>query len=179
MQRGESVDTTILVKRAKQGDQDALVKLVMAQKQEYFKLAYVYMKDKEDSMDAMEDMILILYENIHKLKKDDSFYSWSKTILVNCCRGLLRKKKKIISLDYIKEETYDGDFEHENQKLMIERYLSQLNEKQQEVIRLRYFLDLDYETISNIIKLPIGTVKSRISIGLKKLKENFGGEYCE
>ncbi|QZY56423.1 sigma-70 family RNA polymerase sigma factor [Crassaminicella profunda] len=162
----------MMVKKAKEGDKDALVQLIMAKKQEYYKLAYIYMKNKEDALDAMEDMIVIIYEKIHQLKKEDAFYSWSKTILVNCCKRLLRRKNKIISLDLVKEEVHEGGFEQKDQEIILEKYLSQLNEKHQEAIRLRYFLDLDYQTIADIVKIPLGTVKSRISIGLKKLKES-------
>ncbi len=176
MERGGRVNVKKLVEKAKQGDQEALIELIMAKKQEYYKLAYVYMKNEEDALDAMEDMIVILYENIHKLKKDDTFYSWSKTILVNCCKKLLRKRKKVVSLEVIKEEADEQIIEQKNQKIMLDGYISKLSEKHQEVIRLRYFLDLDYETIAGLIKVPIGTVKSRISIALKKLKESFGGE---
>lgn len=170
------METEILVKKAKKGDKKALVQLIMVQKQDYYKLAYLYMKNHDDAMDMMEDMIVILYENIHRLKKESSFYSWSKTILVNRCKNILRKKKKIISLDDVKEEAYLGGFQQKDEEIMLDKYLSQLNEKHQEVIKLRYFLDLDYQTIADILKIPIGTVKSRISIGLKKLKDSFGGE---
>jgi RNA polymerase sigma-70 factor (ECF subfamily) len=178
-ERGEKVDAMSLIKKAKQGDKEALIDLVMDKKQEYYKLAYVYMKNSEDALDAMEDMIVILYENIHKLKKEEAFYSWSKTILVNCCKNTLRKSRKVISLEDIKEEVleyYTENIEEKNQQIIIEEYMSKLNEKHQEVIKLRYFLDLDYNTIAGILKIPIGTVKSRISIGLQRLKECFGGE---
>ena len=85
VERGEKVDTKLLIKRAKNGDKEALLELVMSQQTEYYKLAYVYMKDKDQALDALQDMIVILYENISKLKKEESFYSWSKTILVNLC----------------------------------------------------------------------------------------------
>lgn len=176
MERGGRVNAKKLVEKAKQGDQEALIELIMGKKQEYYKLAYVYMKNEEDALDAMEDMIVILYENINKLKKDDAFYSWSKTILVNCCKKLLRKRKKLVSLEAIKEDANEEIIEQKNQKIMLDGYISKLSGKHQEVIRLRYFLDLDYETIAGLIKVPIGTVKSRISIGIKKLKESFGGE---
>lgn len=168
-----------LVKKAKQGDKEALIKLIMDKKQDYYRLAYVYMRNEEDALDVMEDMIVILYENIHKLKKDDAFYSWSKTILVNCCKNSLRKNSKVISLENIKEkvkEEYREVMEEKNQEIIIEEYMSKLKQKHQEVIRLRYFLDLDYSTIASILKIPVGTVKSRISIGLKSLKESLGGE---
>ncbi|WP_291351457.1 sigma factor [Desulfosporosinus sp.] len=43
------------------------------------------MKNHDDALDITEDMILKVYENIKKLKDEHAFYSWSKTILVNCC----------------------------------------------------------------------------------------------
>lgn len=58
----------------------------------------------------------------------------------------------------------------------MEKHLSQLDNKYQEVLKLRYFLDFDYKSIADIMKIPVGTVKSRISTGLKKLKESLGGE---
>jgi RNA polymerase sigma factor, sigma-70 family len=170
------MDIEILVKKAKQGDKEALVQLIMEQKKDFYKLAYLYMKNEEDALDALQDTIVILYENIHKLKKTDSFYSWSKTILVNCCKKLLKENKKIIFLDYIKEELYEEDFDKKNEQIILQKHLSNLKEKYQEVIKLHYFLDLDNETIGKIINIPVGTVKSRIFNGLKKLKESLGGE---
>jgi len=54
--------------------------------------------------------------------------------------------------------------------------LATINENQAEAIRLKYFFDLDYQTISDITKVPIGTVKSRIFEGLKRLRSQYGGE---
>jgi len=174
------VETRELVEKAKSGDKEALIKLIMDKKQEYYKLAYVYMKNEADALDALSDMIVILYENIHQLKRDEAFCSWSKTILINCCKKILNKRKKIIYLENIKEveevKEEEEFIEKKHQEILIENYISRLKSKHQEVIKLRYFLDLDYESIADILKIPIGTVKSRISIGLKKLKESLGGE---
>lgn len=169
----------ILVKKAKTGDKDALVQLIMNQKDDYYKLAYVYLKNKEDSLDAIQDMIVILYRNIYKLKKDDSFYSWSKTILVNRCKKIIKERKKIMSLDKINELTYEENFKERDDKIMLEKYISELGEKYQDAIRLRYFLDLEYKVISEILKIPLGTVKSRIYNGLDKLQSKIGGDNIE
>lgn len=169
----------LLIKQAKKGDKDALLKLVMAQQGDYYKLAYVYMKNQDDALDALQDMILILYENIKKLKKEDSFYSWSKTILVNSCKSKLKKRNKTISIDEIKEESIDGVYIESEERIVLEEHLSKLSEIHQEVIKLRYFLDLDYDSISKVLKIPLGTVKSRLNIGINKLKESFGGEVDE
>ena len=172
------METNLLVKKAKQGDKDALVELIMLQNQEYYKLAYAFLNNKEDALDAMEDMIVILYERIDRLRKVDAFYNWSKTILVNCCRGRLKRNKRIILYDSLAEETElkKNDFNQKEEHLMLDTALARLSDKQQEVIRLRYYLDLDYETISHLLKIPLGTVKSRLSTGLKKLKKFLGDE---
>lgn len=170
------METEGLVKHAKLGDKDALVQLIMAEKHAYYKLAYVYMKNPEDAMDAMEDMVVILYENISRLKNEGSFYSWSKTILVNCCKNSLKKKNKVILLDTLRNEQHDNIVEQKDKQLSLEKHLRELNAKQQEAIRLRYFMDMDYQSIAALLKIPVGTVKSRISIGLNKLKSVLGGE---
>jgi RNA polymerase sigma factor (sigma-70 family) len=175
------LDSIELVKRAKGGDKEALIKLIMDKKQDYYKLAYVYMKNEEDALDVMEDMILILYKNIYKLKKEEAFYTWSKTILVNCCKKALTKSSRVILLEDIKEREkdnykYEEITNEKDRKIIIDEHMSKLNAKYQEAIKLRYFLDLDYSTIASILKIPIGTVKSRIYIGLKRLKESLGGE---
>jgi RNA polymerase sigma-70 factor (ECF subfamily) len=170
------VETEELVRKAKQGNKEALVQLIMAEKQSYYKLAYVYMKNPEDAMDAMEDMIVILYENISRLKNESSFYSWSKTILVNCCKNSLKKKNKVVLFDSLHEEQQGNTVEQKDEQLSLEKHLGELNTKQQEAIRLRYFMDMDYQSIAEILEIPVGTVKSRISIGLNRLKAVLGGE---
>lgn len=170
------METEALVKKAKQGDKEALVQLIMAEKKAYYRLAYVYMKNAEEAMDAMEDMILILYENISRLKNESSFQSWSKTILVNCCKHSLKKKNKIVFLEALQEQQQDSFVDEKDEQLRLEKHLGELNSKQQEAIRLRYFMDMDYQSIAALLKVPLGTVKSRISIGLSKLKVVLGGE---
>mgnify|MGYP000951935378 CR=1 FL=1 len=168
-----------LINQAKNGDKEALLSLVTAQQADYYKLAYVYMKNKEDTLDALQDMIMILYENIYQLKKGDAFYSWSKTILVNTCRNKLKRNKKLISIEEIKEQSVDDIYNTPEDKIVLDKYISKLSLKHQEVIKLRYYLDLDYENIGRILNIPLGTVKSRLNVGLKKLKEALGGEYIE
>jgi RNA polymerase sigma-70 factor (ECF subfamily) len=165
-----------LINRARAGDKEALIKLVMERKQEYYKLAYVFTENREDSLDALQDMIVILFGNIKKLKKQEAFYSWSKTILVNCCRAIIKRRKKVVLTDEYAEEVYHESYSNGELKQDILQGLRKLNEGQQVAIKLKYFMDMDYETIANMTKVPVGTVKSRIFTGLARLKEVFGGE---
>ncbi|WP_064094034.1 sigma-70 family RNA polymerase sigma factor [Rossellomorea aquimaris] len=175
------------VKKAKKGNKDALVELIMNQKDDYYRLAYVYMGNEHDALDAMEEMIVQLYENIHQLKKAEAFYSWSKTILVNRCKTILRRKKKVVLVEdwqqdishiEMRMEAPNGFIEIE-QRMDINQLLEKLNPNQAEAIRLKYFLDYDYQTISEITQVSVGTVKSRTFQGLKKMKDLYGGENDE
>lgn len=177
MKGGRQMDTQELVKNAKKGDKEALVKLIMLQKDDYYKLAYTYLTNQHDALDAMEDMIIIVYESIYKLKKDEAFYSWSKTILVNCCKKILRQRKKLVLLETIEQPSYLDNFENNEDKILLDKYLAQLNPNHREVIQLRYLLDLEYTEIANILKVPIGTIKSRLFYGMNQLKQILGGDY--
>lgn len=172
-----------LVNNAKKGNKNALLNLVMSEKDAFYRLAYTYMKNEQDSLDALSDMIVILYEKIDQLQKPESFYSWSKTILVNQCKTLLKNKQKVVFVDdYIavnELQNVDGLKDHcfhqSERKMDLNVMLASLNSEQREAIQLKYFHDLNYETIAQIMNVSIGTVKSRIHYGMKKLQERYGG----
>jgi len=163
------------VKKAINGNKEALLKLIMSEKDNYYKLAYVYMKNEHDALDILQEMIIVLYKEIPKLKKLDSFYSWSKTILVNLCKNELSKRNKYeeIDLENISEE---NTFKESEDKIYLKSLIENLNENQKEVIRLRYYLDYSYDEIATIMKIPLGTVKSRINKGINKIRKIIGGD---
>lgn len=171
------MDTASLLKLARSGDKDALVALIMAEKDEYYRLAYTYTGNREDALDCLQDMTVRVFDNIGKLRDIDSFYTWSKTILVNLCKAMLRKKGRVIALDETREEACHEDYTTREERQDILVYLNRLSSIHQEVIKLRYFFDMDYEMIARVLGIPVGTVKSRISGGMTKLRELFGGDY--
>lgn len=170
------MDEAALVGQARAGDKEALIQLVMDRKNEYYRLAYTYTGNREDSLDALQDMIVILFDNIRKLKDASAFYSWSKTILVNRCHAMLRKSGRIVTLDDRNEEAYHENYQARESRQDIMVCLDRLSIGQQEAIKLKYFMDMDYETIALATSVPVGTVKSRIFNGLARLKELLGGE---
>ena len=165
------------IRQARSGDKEALIQLILSQKEDYHRLAYVYLKNQEDTLDAMSDMIVKVFENIKSLKTEEAFFSWSKTILVNCCKQHLRKKYKVILLRELPEESYEESYSEQDERLAFEAHLAKLSAKYQEVLRLRFALDMDYATIAEILKIPIGTVKSRIHAGLQKLQKRMEADW--
>ena len=163
------------VKKAINGDKEALLKLIMSEKDNYYKLAYVYMKNEHDALDILQEMIVVLYKEIPKLKKLDSFYSWSKTILVNLCKKELSKRKKYEEVN-LENMTAENAFNESENKIYLKSLIENLNDNQKEVIRLRYYLDYTYEEISEIMEIPLGTVKSRINKGINKIRKIICGD---
>lgn len=181
------MDVVRSVEKAKKGNKEALLHLIMSEKDAYYRLAFSYMGNAHDAMDAMEEMIVTLYEKIGQLKKEEAFYSWSKTILVNGCKKLLLKRSKLVLLeDWSSNDEREADQSvlsdpyHRTEQLMdMQALLLNVNEHQREAIQLKYFHDLDYQTIADITQVSIGTVKSRIFNGLQTLKNHYRGERDE
>lgn len=173
-----------LVKKAKKGDKEALLQLINEQQDDYYRLALTYMGNPDDAMDAMEDMIVSLYKHIAQLKKNEAFYSWSKTILVNRCKQLLKKQKSVVLIDewdgitnqYAHQLSEKNVFQQSEQRMDIQTMLLKVSPEQRETIELKYFHELDYETISVITQVSIGTVKSRIHTAMKKMRVYVGGD---
>lgn len=165
------------MEKVRAGDREALIRVIMDHKEEYYRLAYIYTRNREDALDAMADMIVIIYENLRKLRNPDSFLSWSKTILVNCSRRIKKRRSRLVTLDKAPEIAYRERYENSELNHDLQSHLERLSRGQKEAIQLRYYMDLDYRTIAGLLGIPVGTVKSRIFTGLKKLKESFGGGY--
>lgn len=173
-----------LVKQAQKGNKEALLQLIIAEQDAYYRLAHSYMRNEHDAMDAMEDMIVTLYEKLDQLQKGEAFYSWSKTILVNRCKTMLRKKVRYLPLEEEGEPalavlTGDNPYHSKESEMDMQVLLSHLNPRQREAIELRYVHDLPYQTIADMTDAPIGTIKSRISQGIQKLKSIIGGDHYE
>ncbi len=170
-----------LVKKAKRGNKRALVKLINEERDAFYRLAFSYMKNEQDAMDALENMIVQVYQHIDQLRQEELFYSWSKTILVNECKRELKKSSREILVESFDTPPFKhmhskNEIDHVDQQMEVERLLSKISRPQADAIRLKYFHDLDLATIAEIENVPVGTVKSRISTGLKKLRSLEGGE---
>ena len=156
------------------------MQLVLAAKDDYYRLAYTYVENEHDAMDALENMIVILYEKIDQLQKPESFYSWSKTILVNECRALLRRRNKVSFLDEQEAaDTVDESVMFATDELTFNDYLTSLSPIQKEAVQMKYLLDYDYETIARLTNVPVSTAKSRVFHALKHLRKTLGGDVDE
>lgn len=166
----------MLISRFQSGDENAYVELVNRYKDKLTNFVFYFLKDEEHSEDIVQETFIRLYEKKHYYKEIAKFSTWIYTIARNLANTELRKKSrtKIMYLsqmsnykkDYdLKSSDPDLNMNIENEFLMKEIHaaIDKLPENYKSVIILRDIQGLDYEQISNIIGVPLGTVKSRIN----------------
>ena len=149
------------------------------------RMAYLYLKDKYLAEDVFQEVFIKVYKNFSKLKKSSSEKNWIMTITINTCRDVLRISwfKKVI----LSKDVYDNSFVDicENvddkviNKIQHEELLKQVMDmprKYKEIIILYYYEELSTRDISKVLKIPEGTVRSRLFRARTVLKSNIDGK---
>ena len=174
-----------------EGDENAYIELVNRYKDKLINFIFNYLGDLESSEDVVQETMIKLYQKKHYYKEIAKFSTWLYTIAKNLANTELRKRKQrkttLLSQFSKDDKTYelpsnDPEPGHEIQTDVVNKIIrdavDQLSEKFKIVIVLRDIQGLSYEDISEIINVPIGTVKSRINrarlqlqVELKHLKK--------
>ena len=139
---------------------------VLECEQTLYRVSMSMLKNETDCEDAVQSALLAAYEKLDTLKNEDFFKTWLVRILINICNQQLRTKSRVISLqDYTDTPSVSDDC-----NIDVKIALEQLPVKIREVVVLYYMEDFSVKEISQILKIPNGTVKSRLSKGRKLLK---------
>ncbi len=133
---------------------------------------------KEDAEDILQEVFIKAYRNLNGYDSKYSFSSWIYRIAHNEAISFLRKKKKVIEgngdieiFERISSgEDIEDDFISELKRKEVRGLLSKLDPKYREVLILRYFEDMEYNEISDILHTSIGNVSSLINRGKSKFK---------
>lgn len=172
-----------LVKVAQRGDSQALYELILSYKDKLYNIAFCYLKNEQDALEAIQEVTYRAYLKINKLKEPKYFITWITRILINYCIDEQKRKIKIVNI----EEHQITNAKDDNTvdtitleyKLTLEDAIDKLTPKYKEVIILKYIQDMTTIDISRVMACPEGTIKTWISRGLKQLKEllNIGGDF--
>jgi len=172
-----------LIERFQKGDLYAFDLIVKRYKDQLLNFVYRFVGNQEEAEDIVQETFLRVYRKRKAYKRIAKFSTWIYTIAGNLSRTELRRRKrrKLFSVtdmgfedrDYeISDEGYNPESQVEGrlQEEIIQKEINNLSPKFREVIVLRDIQELSYEEISKIIKVPIGTVKSRVNRGRLKLQ---------
>lgn len=175
-----------MIKQCKQGNRDAFNILFEKYQSKVINLAYNMLSDREDAFDAAQEVFVKVYKNMESFKENSSFTTWLYRITSNVCADMLRKRQrsaKSVSIDKMSEEFGGTDIQDtaptpEENAFLTERQravreaINELKDEYKIVITLCDIEEMSYDEIAEILKLPKGTVKSRINRARTALKKN-------
>ena len=165
-----------LISRFQAGDERAYVELVNRYKDKLLNFVFQFLGDLEQAEDVVQDTMIRLYEKKHYYKEIAKFSTWIYTIARNLANTELRKRKRrkttYLSQMSKEERQYeipavqddvDQSLHNEFINDRIQSAINNLPEHFKLVIILRDIQELSYDDISNIVEVPLGTIKSRIN----------------
>ncbi|WP_033445575.1 RNA polymerase sigma factor [Ornithinibacillus scapharcae] len=144
---------------------------VMQNKENFYRLAYSYVQNREDALDIVQDSIQKAITS-DTLKDSNALKSWFYKIVVHTSLDFLRRRKKVTVLDDTTIQLHFPSHKDHYRDIDLEQALNQLPFQYRSVIVLRYFEDLKIEEVAEVLDLNINTVKTRIYKALKILREH-------
>ncbi len=174
MRNSNHVFDELLVLNAQDGDKRAFEILVGRWAEKVHRQIFWMIKDHELANDLSQDCWIVVSKTIHRLSDPNKFGSWILRIAHNKTVDYLRKNKlKQTSLSEIKEGEQVSQSEDDQESLYegLKLGLSQLDENHKTVIRMHYLNSMTVIQISEVLKVPVGTVKSRLFKAREKLKK--------
>ncbi|TYQ15028.1 UNVERIFIED_CONTAM: RNA polymerase sigma-70 factor (ECF subfamily) [Acetivibrio alkalicellulosi] len=164
-----------------------LLSLIDIYKQQVYKLCYQLTNNKFDADDLFQDTWVRVVKNLDYYDENKSFNTWLYTITINLYKDRYRKQKRWMNIikDFFTNEKKDFEFLNVSENKFhpethlvdresikeLEKFVGSLTDTFRIPIILYYFKEMNYTQISTILDIPIGTVKSRLSRGIQKLKK--------
>lgn len=159
-----------LAKRAIAGDEQALVALLQQHEASLYRIAFSYLKNKHDAIEAIQEHTYRCFRSIRKVKEPAYIETWLVRVLINICHDMKRKGQREIPSEYMEENVAVSAENANAMSLVVMEAIEQLTLAQQELIYLKYFQDQKNADIADALQVPEGTIKSRLHTALNKLK---------
>ena len=155
-------------------DNHSFEMLVTAQTDNMYRVSMSMLKNEHDAQDAVHDAILIAYQYRSKLRQEQYFGTWLIRILINRCNKMLKTRKRYADIG----DTLPDIASRDNPYISIEigEAIDSLPEKIRLTVVLYYVEDYSVKEIKDILRIPEGTVKSRLSKGRELLRKRLGGD---
>ena len=164
-----------LIHRCQVGDEQAFAALFHKYKNLVYKTAYLMLGDAYEAEDVLQEVFVQVCKSLNVYDPEKgAFTTWLHRITVNRCLNWRRKRRPSLSLDrvHISLPSPEGRMEEK----AVWQAVRGLSEKLRAVVVLRYYWELSYAEIAQILDIPLGTVKSRLNLALKTLRKDLEAE---
>ena len=160
-------------------DSIRLNQLIEENYQKIFLLALKMLKNYEDAEDATQDIFLKVYENISSFRQESKFTTWVYRIALNHIYYMNNQKNKELKQfpkahDVRTEMNANPSSVLQEKELFesLEKVINSLSPRQKEVFIMRYYNQLPFKKIAQILKKSLGTVKSNYFFAMQKIKKD-------
>ncbi len=185
MAAGSSSHVISLVEKSRAGSETAFAQLVDLFHEDIFRMIFSRVRSRMDTEDLTQDVFVLAYKNIPKLKDVGRFKSWLFSIAINKVRDFYRKKRiqtlfgtsaENQEAALLEEKTYEtpgilDDLMREEFWKRIKILLDKLSRREQEVFLLRFTDQLSIKEISQVLKKNESTVKTHLYRAINKFKK--------
>ena len=166
-----------IIRQAKEGDSNACDQIIRKYKISVYNLIYRMVRNKQEAEDLTQEAFIKVFNSLSSFNEEYAFTTWLYKIATNNCIDFFRKRKlQTYSIDKpikykdseIQHDIPDPDLNPEKYVLarersrMIQDAINSLPKKYYIVIKLRHQEEKSYEEISELLHLPLGTIKARI-----------------
>lgn len=178
-----NIDDRKLIDECLNGQPNSFGALVLRYQDRLFRALVCIVSDPEDAYDAAQDAFLNAYLSLHSFKGDSEFYTWLYRIAFNAAISQKRKKRPVVSLDQSRNgqtipEPSDNSIgvrpdermEQSEDDAQLHEAIQRLSAEHRSVLVLKDIDGMKYEEIAEFLKVPIGTVRSRLHRARLELK---------
>ena len=168
-----------LARQAKQGDRAAFTQLVEMHREVAFRVAYVITGSAVEAEDAAQEGFVKAFSSLGRFRAGSQFRPWLLRIVANEAKNRRRSSgRRLVYETKAGRQVTSGDavpspevvIEESEIRTALLRAVNELPEGERLIVGLRYFLELSTEETAKVAGIPRGTVKSRLSRALSRLK---------
>ncbi len=152
--------------------QDKVEEEILSSYQSLYRLAFTYVKNRDDAMDIVQESVYKAISNSASLRSQKAIRSWLCRIVVNTSLDFLRGRTQEVSTDQVPESGREDTYQDPD----LIRALEVLEERERTIVVLRFFQELKLQEIAEITGENLNTVKTVLYRSLKKLKIALEGE---
>jgi RNA polymerase sigma-70 factor, ECF subfamily len=164
----------LIIFRAQNGNKEAFASLFEQYKNLVYKTAYLMLGEVSEAEDALQEIFLQVYKSLPGFDPGKAaFTTWLYRVTFNYCLNQRRKKRPLTLPLEEMPSAFASEFPGAQlaEAEVLWQAIGKLTNKQRAVVILRYFWDLPYAEIAQILDVPLGTVKSRLDLALKTLRK--------
>lgn len=170
-----------LINAVKDGDNSAFATLIELYESKVRALGFSFFRNHTDTDDFVQDVFIKVYASLSSFRGDSLFSTWLLRIAYNLAINSVKRRKEYLPLSD-KIELFDKDLGPEERLLRkytmdaIRETLKELPEKYEACLDMYFFYDMPYNEISDVLGLPVNTIKSHIFRAKKILHDKLSAE---